>query len=205
MKTIKRIGVSVLLGFAALTVSPAVWALGLGDATVQSYLDQPLQVRIDLITQETDDLSSLTARLASAEDYQLIGANRESIPVPVSFSIEDLEADAYIRATSDLPFNNPVLRLIVEVEWSNGRLLREYTLFLDPPAAPAAAPAPRFSEPEEAARVPAVPRACHGASRAPGPGDHYSRADGATGAGRCGVRAGAKRRNPVGNRQKLVA
>ncbi|MEJ2401908.1 MAG: FimV/HubP family polar landmark protein [Xanthomonadales bacterium] len=43
--------------------------------------------------------------------------------------------------------NSPILRVIVEVNWANGRMLREYTLFLDPPlvpeAAPQAAPLPR--------------------------------------------------------------
>jgi len=76
----------------------------------------------------------------------LIGASIEGIPVPLRFTVEDLEGDAYIAATSTLPINEPVLRLIVEVNWSSGRLLREYTLFLDPPAVPEAAPAPRIDQ-----------------------------------------------------------
>jgi len=103
-------------------------------------------VRIDLISQESDDLQSVTAKLASADDYELIGASREAIPVPVSFSIEDIDGDAYIRASSNLPIASPVVRLIVEVNWSSGRMLREYTLFLDPPTIPAAAPAPRIEQ-----------------------------------------------------------
>jgi pilus assembly protein FimV len=37
-----------------------------------------------------------------------------------------------------------VVRLIVEVNWTNGRMLREYTLFLDPPTVSQKAPAPRI-------------------------------------------------------------
>jgi pilus assembly protein FimV len=135
-----------LLITAALAFSPAAWALGLGEATVQSYLNQPLQAKIDLISQATDDLTSVTAQLASAADYELIGADRESVSVPIAFSIEDIDGDAYIHATSRLPINDPVLRLIVEVNWANGRLLREYTLFLDPPTVPAQAPIPRVEQ-----------------------------------------------------------
>ena len=135
-----------LLAVAALGFSPAAWSLGLGDAKVESYLNQPLQARIDLISQASDDLASVTAQLASAADYELIGASREAVSVPIRFSIEDIDGDAYILATSNLPISDPVLRLIVEVSWSSGRMLREYTLFLDPPAVPEPAPAPRIDQ-----------------------------------------------------------
>jgi pilus assembly protein FimV len=87
----------------------------------------------------------VTAQLAAA-DYELIGASREAVSVPIRFSIEDIDGDAYILATSNLPISEPVLRLIVEVSWSSGRMLREYTLFLDPPAVPEPAPAPRIDQ-----------------------------------------------------------
>ncbi len=133
---------SMLVAAASLAFSPAAFSLGLGDARVESYLNQPLQARIDLISQASDDLGSVTVRLASVRDYELIGANREAISVPIRFTVEDMDGDAYIQASSDLPIGDPVLRLIVEVTWSSGRMLREYTLFLDPPTTAEAAPAP---------------------------------------------------------------
>ena len=162
MNTIKRIGAKALLLAMFLAISPGALALGLGDASVQSYLDQPLRVKIDLISSEADDLSSVSAKLASAGDYELIGASLESVPVPISFTVEDIEGDAYLMAFSELPISSPVLRLIVEVNWASGRMLREYTLFLDPPAVPAAAPAPRMETPQQTTpaqetRPPAAP------------------------------------------------
>ena len=44
--------------------SPALMALGLGNASVESYLNQPLRARIDLITQPGEDLGAVTAQLA---------------------------------------------------------------------------------------------------------------------------------------------
>jgi pilus assembly protein FimV len=137
---------SALLAVASLAFSPAAWSLGLGDAKVESYLNQPLKARIDLITQASDDLASVSAQLASAADYELIGASRESVSVPIRFSVEEIDGDAYILATSNLPLGDPVLRLIVEVNWSSGRMLREYTLFLDPPMVAEPAPAPRIDQ-----------------------------------------------------------
>ena len=143
MTTLNRISAASLVAAASLFFSPAAWSLGLGDITVESFLNQPLQVKIDLVTRESDDLGSVTAKLASADDYELIGASREAIPVPIRFLIEDIEGDAYILATSKLSISNPIVRLIVEVNWSSGRLLREYTVFLDPPTIPEQAPIPR--------------------------------------------------------------
>jgi len=162
-----RISAATIVAVASLTFSPAAWSLGLGDITVESFLNQPLQVKIDLITRETDDMESVTARLASAEDYQLIGANRDDLAVPVRFTVEDADGEAYLTGSSNLPVGNPVVRLIVEVNWSKGRLLREYTLFLDPPTYTEPAPLPRIDErkappvepvaPEPATAAPAEP------------------------------------------------
>lgn len=146
MKTKYRISTAAILAAASLTFSSPASALGLGDVTVESYLNQPLQVKIDLITRETDDLAAVRAQLASVDDYELIGASRESMPVPIRFSVEDIEGDAYLLGTSNLPVKNPVVRLIVEVTYSSGRLLREYTVFLDPPTHAAQAPIPRVDK-----------------------------------------------------------
>ncbi len=146
MNTFNRIGALALLSAASLSFSPAALSLGLGEATVESFLNEPLTAKIDLISQQSDDVASVTAKLASADDYELIGASRESIPVPIQFTIEDIDGDAYLMATSELPIGSPVVRLIVEVNWSSGRMLREYTLFLDPPVVPAPAPIPRIDK-----------------------------------------------------------
>jgi len=193
MNCSNRISASVLLAAAALAFSPAAWSLGLGEAKVESYLNQPLKARIDLITQASDDLSTVTAQLASAADYELIGVSVEGIPVPMRFTVEDIDGDAYLSATSRLPISDPVVRLIVEVNWSSGRMLREYTLFLDPPSVPDVAPAPRIekraavsapaaAEPsapqtappvEQAAAPPAEPAAAAPAPVSPAAGSEY--------------------------------
>jgi pilus assembly protein FimV len=146
MTTTNRISAASIVAAASLAFSSPAWSLGLGDVTVESFLNQPLEVRIDLITRETDDLESVSAKLASADDYELIGASRESVPVPIRFTIEDIEGDVYLRGYSKLPIKSPVVRLIVEVDWSSGRLLREYTVFLDPPTTPEPAPIPRIDQ-----------------------------------------------------------
>ncbi|MEE4292682.1 MAG: FimV/HubP family polar landmark protein [Xanthomonadales bacterium] len=168
MKYTSRISATALMAAAGLLSSPAALALGLGDLTVESYLGQPLQARIELLTRENDDLASVTARLGSAEDYELIGASLDDIAVPVRFSVEDADGDAFLQASSRLPVTSPVVRLIVEVNWASGRMLREYTIFLDPPTvSDTAPPPPRIDVRETAAPAPAAPEPVASDSAAP--------------------------------------
>lgn len=136
-----------LLAVCFFLHSASAWSLGLGDARVESFIGQPLELRIELLTSPNDDVASVTARLASPEDFALIGASREAVSVPLNFLVREGRAGsgAYILVTSRLALNDPVLRLVIEVNWSSGRLLREYTVFLDPPTIPSQAPAPETS------------------------------------------------------------
>ncbi len=144
MNTRNHLCTNVMLGASLLAFSQLAWSLGLGEAKIESFLGQPLEVKIELITRPADDLASVSASLASAADYELIGASRNDVSVPLQFSVENLDGNAYIAVNSRLDINDPVLRLILEVNWSSGRMLREYTLFLDPPTFSQPAPPPRI-------------------------------------------------------------
>lgn len=125
-----------------ILLSPTVFALGLGNIKVESYLNEPLIARIDLLVRPGEDISGVTAKLASAEDYALIGASRDVISVPLRFTVDTQTDQPFVRVTSSLPVNSPVVRLIIELNWASGRLLREYTLFLDPPTVPSVSTPP---------------------------------------------------------------
>jgi len=146
MFNLKCIGALHAVWVVLTVFAQSAFALGLGNISVESYLNQPLQARIALIVREDDDLSSATVGLASADDFALIGASREAISVPLRFDLEQGEGGASILVTSEQAVKDPILRLIVEVKWANGRLLREYTLFLDPASFSSRAPAPVVDE-----------------------------------------------------------
>ncbi len=120
--------------------SQAVLAFGLGGAVVESYLGQPLDVRVGLISQDEAELQSITAGLASAEDFELLGLSRTAITVPLEFEVVTETGKPHVRITSQLNVNEPVVQILVEVVWASGRMLREYTLFLDPPTIDSPAP-----------------------------------------------------------------
>ncbi|WXL24446.1 FimV/HubP family polar landmark protein [Ectopseudomonas mendocina] len=109
-------------------------ALGLGEVTLRSALNQPLLAEIELL--ETRDLSSneLVPALASQEDFSKAGVDRQYFLSDLKFtSVVKPNGKSVILVTSSKPMREPYLNFLVEVLWPNGRLLREYTLLLDPP------------------------------------------------------------------------
>ncbi len=125
---------------ALMLSSPVLFALGLGGASVNSYLNQPLDVRVELISRSDAELQSITAGLASADDFALLGLSQSAIIVPLNFDVITDSGKPHIRITSAEVVNEPVVQILVEVVWASGRMLREYTLFLDPPTFESAAP-----------------------------------------------------------------
>ena len=126
-----------LLTITFLFLSPAfVYALGLGDIVANSTLNEPLEGRIELLSPLPDELDSLKISLADSNAFAKAGVDRPSILGKLKFTLQrslDGEPD-YIRVSSQLPVQEPFLNFLVEVTWSNGRILREYTILLDPPS-----------------------------------------------------------------------
>ncbi|WP_156972447.1 FimV family protein [Nitrosospira sp. NpAV] len=110
-----------------------VHAAGLGRLTVNSALGQPFKAEINL-TIEKEEKGSLTARLAPREIFRQ--ANIDYAPLLSTFkaSIEShSDGSAYIRVTSPQPVSEPLLNILMELNWPSGRVLREYTVILAPP------------------------------------------------------------------------
>lgn len=113
--------------------SGLVPALGLGEITLHSALNQPLDAEIELL--EVGDLndSDIKVRLASAADFERSGVDRFIFLNDLRFSPVIRGSGSRIRVVSNQPVREPYLNFIVEVARPNGKLLREYTLLLDPP------------------------------------------------------------------------
>lgn len=117
---------------SALMTSQA-HALGLGDITVHSALNQPLDAEIELL--QPGDLSSdeLIARLADMATFERMGVDRTTFLQNLRFTPVLRNGRGYIRVVSTQPVHEPYLNFLLELERPNGRLLREYTLLIDPP------------------------------------------------------------------------
>lgn len=109
-------------------------AAGLGKLTVFSSLGEPLNAEIELIAPSKEELSSLSARIAPAGVYEEQGIDRVAALGIVKVElIAKADGSAMLKLTSPQPINDPFLDMLIQVEWTSGRLLREYTALLDPP------------------------------------------------------------------------
>ena len=109
-------------------------AAGLGKLSVTSALGQPLAAEIELFAADTAELDSLSASLASDQAFR--DAHVEFSPVLSSlrFAVEKRpNGKNVLKVTSSRPVNDPFVDMLVELSWSSGRLVREYTMLLDPP------------------------------------------------------------------------
>lgn len=120
----------LLIGFV---FSLSVHAAGLGKLTVNSSLGQPLNAEIDLVSVNEEELSTLKADFASREAFAQAGIRYEPFYASFKISIESrINGVPYVRIISPQAVNEPFLNMLVELSWASGRLLREYTVLLDP-------------------------------------------------------------------------
>ncbi|QUE77690.1 FimV family protein [Stutzerimonas stutzeri] len=166
---------NLVLAIAAATAltSEMAYALGLGEVTLKSALNQPLVAEIELLDAKSLAPGEVVPVLASAEDFNRAGVDRQYFLTDLTFTpVLRPDGKSVIRVSSTKPVREPYLNFLIEVIWPSGRLLREYTLLLDPPLySPeiAAAVAPQLPIAAPVSR-PAAPRATPPAVQLPSGG-----------------------------------
>lgn len=143
-----RITVSALLAVVALLAPLSAWALGLGQIRVLSQRDQPLLAEIPVISNDPAELELLQARLASPETFARVGLSApQGIVSDLQFAVAlDARGRPVIRVTSAVPVQQPLLTFLLEVDWGQGRLVREYSALLETPQTAAAPVQPPIQE-----------------------------------------------------------
>ncbi|MBC8027799.1 MAG: hypothetical protein H7Y89_17545 [Steroidobacteraceae bacterium] len=144
----KRMGLA--RGCLALLLLPGIsLALGLGDVHLNSPLNAPLDAEIELVNTTPEDLATLEAKLASKETFERYGLDWPQFMSGVTVTRDRSASGAHVlRIKSTETVTEPFLTLLIEATWGRGRLVREYTVLLDPPvfapnsvqSAPVAAP-----------------------------------------------------------------
>lgn len=134
----------VALALVLLVASSSAAALGLGQIHLKSKLGEPLLAEIPIVSSDPTELENLRAGLASPETFARIGLD---LPQGVVANLQFVPAldDAgrpVIRVTSVVPIEEPLLTFLVEVDWGQGRLVREYSTLMDAPRTLAAAAQP---------------------------------------------------------------
>ncbi len=124
------LAVSLALGVASFDAA----ALGLGDIQIKSALYQSFNADIELLAVKKGAIDSVKVALASQETFEKAGVQRSFMLTKLRFTPERLpDGSSVIRVTSREPIREPFLNFLIEVNWPEGRMIREYTVLLDPP------------------------------------------------------------------------
>jgi pilus assembly protein FimV len=118
-----------------LLLASQSWALGLGEIRLSSALNEPLRAEIELLAATPEELDNLRVQLASVETFERYDLDRPLFLSRLQFRIvRSGSADGnVVTITSEEPVTEPFVTFLVEASWTRGRLLREYTVLLDPP------------------------------------------------------------------------
>ncbi|WP_210395426.1 type IV pilus assembly protein FimV [Motiliproteus sediminis] len=118
----------VAVGLAALSALSAaqVKALGLGEVTVHSALNQPLNAEIDLLQIRDLTSSQIVAGLAEADEFYLAGVKPTAILSDLRFELDLSSGNGRLILKTREPIREPFLNFLVEVNWPTGRLVKEY-------------------------------------------------------------------------------
>ena len=108
-------------------------ALGLGELTLKSTLNQPLVAEIELLDVKELTAAEVVPSLASPEDFAKAGVDRQAFLNDLTFTpVLSTGGKSILRVTSSKPLSEPMVKFLVQVMWPNGRLLRDYSVLLDP-------------------------------------------------------------------------
>ncbi|MDR0234620.1 MAG: hypothetical protein LBI31_07480, partial [Zoogloeaceae bacterium] len=124
--------VASLFSIVIVLFAQSAKAAGMEGIQVHSLLGQPLRAEIN-ISASKEEQGSMTARLASPEQFSQTGLSYSSEHGTLRLSLEKRGENSVIVIRSTEPINEPYLDLLVELNWQAGRLMRGYTVLLDPP------------------------------------------------------------------------
>jgi len=117
----------------ALFIPHTGFTLGLGEIEVNSALNQKLKADIELLSATPEDTENIIVKLASRKEFSRAGLDRPYSLNDLRFKSEVIDGVPHIKVSSGSPIREPYLNFLIEIDWPNGHLLREYTVLLDPP------------------------------------------------------------------------
>ncbi|HCT26809.1 MAG TPA: fimbrial protein FimV [Stenotrophomonas sp.] len=132
----------------ALASSSAL-ALGLGDIRVLSKPGQPLLAEIPVVSADPSELENLRVALASPVTFERVGLQRPTgLVSELQFELtRNAQGRAVVRVTSQTPVETPSLSFLIEADWGQGRLVREYSALVDAPSSALAVAEPEIVAP----------------------------------------------------------
>jgi len=121
-KTLFKLVILASLGFYAV----AGYSLALSEAEIKSYLNQQLDVRIELLSGDVTEVDDLKISLSYS-------AKNNVSRVKLKYEILQSSAGHILKITSHDVIREPIIEFTLDIGWSDGHVIREYSFLIDPP------------------------------------------------------------------------
>ncbi|KRP25184.1 MAG: hypothetical protein ABS22_06605, partial [SAR92 bacterium BACL16 MAG-120322-bin99] len=106
--------------------APSALAVGLGEISVNSSLNEPLNASIALLSSEDLQDGQILVSLASPEAFERVGLSRDFLLTQLKFAVERDGANVrVIKVSSEQAITEPYLNFLVQLQWPAGRVQRE--------------------------------------------------------------------------------
>ena len=122
----------VILAMLLSSTAIQVFALELGAVSVESNINQPLIVRIEILELGDTRLQDVVVQMASVDDFELFNIDRDVFLTSIRFLVDVSGQDNYVMLTSGQIAEGDNLRFVLDTRWPNGRLLTEHSVTLSP-------------------------------------------------------------------------
>jgi len=159
---VRKLVILMTAGFLIITPITAN-ALGFGVVKLNSALNERFDAEVEVLSPTPEDIKSLKIKLASQSAFLRSGIERTALYSSLLFEVKQRSNDTYyIQISSKGTIREPFLNFLLEMSWKNGRMLREYTVLLDPPgqySAQQQAPQPTVIETPETMAPAAIEKA----------------------------------------------
>ena len=130
----KQAALASAAALAMMGVSLDAQALALGAITVRSALGEPLRAEIEVPQISSEEATSFQASLGSQQAFRAAGVDYSPALAGARVTLHRrANGEAYLRLVGNRPVNEPFVGVVIEANWANGRIVRDYTMLVDPP------------------------------------------------------------------------
>ncbi|MGS5088444.1 FimV/HubP family polar landmark protein [Hydrogenophaga sp. A37] len=118
-------------------------ALALGRIAIQSALGEPLRAEVEILEITPEEASSLRVNLGSIDAFRAAGMDYNAALNGIQVNLQKrADGRSFLSLMGSRPVNEPFVDMVLEANWASGRMIRDYTLLLDPPKLQQSVPAP---------------------------------------------------------------
>lgn len=118
-------------------------ALALGRIAIQSSLGEPLRAEVEVLEITPEEAASLRVNLGSIDAFRAAGMDYNAALNGIQVNLQKrADGRSFLSLVGSRPVNEPFVDMVLEANWASGRMVRDYTLLLDPPKLQQGAPAP---------------------------------------------------------------